>query len=210
MLAGDPDRVGRPAGRGDPLVVCPILIYPRPDLGRLELLARLADRPIALAILWQRRGRSPRSSPGPAGGASSPGGDPGLSVLALRAERSVARGVHAAPGPGASVLAVGGWGPLRWALPGLVYLFLMLPLPPSIDGKLAGPLQTLATIGSVSVLQGVGVPVLTEGNVILIGSQRLEVAEDRRGLSMLLSFVALISAMVILVRRPLWERVLRS
>ena len=32
-------------------------------------------------------------------------------------------------------------------------------------------------------------------------------AEACRGLSMLLSFVALITAMVILVRRPLWERV---
>lgn len=164
--------------------------------------------PIALAILWQRRESLAEVEVRPRWW----GVLPLAAILASRYwlfERNE-QWVEAVTLPlalGAAVLAVGGWGALRWALPGLAYLFLMLPLPPSIDDKLAGPLQTLATIGSVSVLQAMGTPVLTEGNVILIGSQRLEVAEACRGLSMLLSFVALISAMVILVRRPLWERV---
>ncbi len=50
-------------------------------------------------------------------------------------------------------------------------------------------------------------PVVAEGNVILIGRQRARGGRGLPGLSMLLSFVALITAMVILVRRPLWERV---
>lgn len=164
--------------------------------------------PIALAILWQRRESLAEVEVRPRWW----GVLPLAAILASRYwlfERNE-QWIEAVTLPlalGAAVLAVAGRGPLRWALPGLVYLFLMLPLPPSIDDKLAGPLQTLATIGSVSVLQALGTPVLAEGNVILIGSQRLEVAEACRGLSMLLSFVALISAMVILVRRPLWERV---
>ena len=109
---------------------------------------------------------------------------------------------------GAIVFAVGGWGLFRWALPGVVYLLFMIPLPPRFNDLLAGPLQMLATIGSVTVLRAIGQPVLSEGNVIWVGTQRLEVAEACRGLSMLLSFVALITAMVILVRRPLWQRIL--
>lgn len=106
----------------------------------------------------------------------------------------------------ASVLAVGGWGLFRWALPALVYLIFMVPLPQVLDDKLAAPLQKIATLGSYEILMALGLPVVAEGNVILIGRQRVEVAEACRGLSMLLSFGALITAMVILVRRPLWDR----
>jgi len=84
----------------------------------------------------------------------------------------------------------------------------MLPLPPRINMILAGPLQSLATVGSTALLQALGMPVLSEGNVILVGSQPLEVARACNGLSMLLSFVTLITATTILVRtRPLWERI---
>jgi exosortase len=107
----------------------------------------------------------------------------------------------------ASVLAVGGWGLFRWALPALVYLIFMIPLPQVLDDKLAAPLQRIATLGSYEILMALGRPVVAEGNVILIHNQRVEVAEACRGLSMLLSFGALITAMVILVRRPIWERV---
>ena len=108
----------------------------------------------------------------------------------------------------AAVLAVGGWGLFRWALPGLVFLFFMVPLPQFLDDKLAAPLQRIATLGSYELLMALGLPVVTEGNVILIHNQRVEVAEACRGLSMLLSFGALITAMVILNNtRPLWERI---
>jgi exosortase len=107
----------------------------------------------------------------------------------------------------ATVLAVGGWGLFRWALPGLVFLIFMVPLPQFLDDKLAAPLQKIATRGSYEILLALGLPVVAEGNVILIGRQRVEVAEACRGLSMLLSFGALITAMVLLVRRlHWWER----
>jgi exosortase len=56
-------------------------------------------------------------------------------------------------------------------------------------------------------LQLTGLPVMAEGNVIVVGNETLEVARACNGLSMLLSFVTLITAVVILVRRPLLERV---
>jgi exosortase/archaeosortase family protein len=43
--------------------------------------------------------------------------------------------------------------------------------------------------------------------VIVVGGERLEVARACNGLSMLLSFATLVAAMVVLVRRPIRERV---
>jgi exosortase len=107
----------------------------------------------------------------------------------------------------ALVLAVGGWPLMRVAYPSLIFLLFMLPLPTSLNQWLARPLQNLATVGSVALLQLFGMPVMSEGNVIIVGATPLEVARACNGLSMLLSFVTLIAAVVILVRRPAWERV---
>ncbi len=107
------------------------------------------------------------------------------------------------------VVALGGWR-LLWATsPAIAFLYFMLPLPPSLNAILADPLQRLATIGSTGLLQLIGLPVLAEGNVIFVGADRLEVARACNGLSMLLSFVTLITATVLTVARdrPVWERV---
>lgn len=164
--------------------------------------------PIALAILWQRREALPTNLPRPGFWNFLP--LIGLLLLRYQLYERNEQWIESATIPivfGAAIFALGGWSLLRWALPGVIYLFLMVPLPPRFNDLLAGPLQTVATIGSVALLQAAGLPVLSEGNVILIGSQRLEVAEACRGLSMMLSFVALITAMVILIKRPTWERV---
>jgi exosortase len=105
------------------------------------------------------------------------------------------------------VLAFGGWGLLLWAAPGLLFSGLMLPLPTSLNQYLAAPLQTVATMASATLLVLVGLPVLSEGHIIFVGTEPLEVARACNGLSMLLSFVTLIAAVVLLAsERPLWER----
>lgn len=108
----------------------------------------------------------------------------------------------------ALVVALAGWRMLWVASPAIGFLMFMLPLPPSLNAILADPLQRLATVGSTSLLQAIGLPVLAEGNVILVGAERLEVARACNGLSMLASFVTLVSAMVLTVGRdrPVWER----
>lgn len=108
----------------------------------------------------------------------------------------------------ALVLAFGGWRLLWWAAPGLLFSLLMLPLPPRINLILASPLQTIATIASAGILGLSGLPILSEGHVIYVGTEPLEVARACNGLSMLLSFVTLITAVVLLARdRPTWERI---
>lgn len=165
--------------------------------------------PIALAIAWQRRGdlRPERLAPRWQGWAAL------LAVLAARVwlfERNEIWTESATiPLAAASLaLALGGWHLLRWAAPALAFLFFMLPLPGSVSIRLGGPLQELATWGSTGLLQLLGLPVLAEGNVILVGVHRLEVERACNGLSMIMAFVTLIAATTILSRsRPRWERV---
>jgi exosortase len=164
--------------------------------------------PFALVILWQRREALATITP-----CASLLGFIGLTaLLAFRAylyeqNEQWAEAALIAPVVAMLVLAVGGWRVLRWSLPAVIYLFFMLPLPPRFNEFLASPLQTVATLGSVQVLRVLRLPVLSEGNVIFIGQQHVEVAEACRGLSMLLAFAALITLTVILVHRPIWERV---
>lgn len=164
--------------------------------------------PIALLILWQRRAEIKPEQPAP----NLPGWAALLAVLAARAwlfERNE-QWLEAATFPVAAaalVLALGGWSLLKWALPGLAFLWLMLPLPPGINMALAGPLQGLATWGSVALLQACDLPAIADGNVILVGAERLNVEQACNGLSMLLAFVTLITATVVLIRdRPFRER----
>jgi exosortase len=161
--------------------------------------------PIALWILWRRRDRWPGLAPRWWGWAAV------LLVLGARAwcfERNELwlETATLLPLLAALALAFGGGPLLRFVAPGLAFLGFWLPLPPSLNQTLAGPLQRLATLGSTAVLQALGLPVLAEGNVILIQAYRLEVERACNGLSMLLSFVTLITAVVLLVARPLWER----
>jgi exosortase len=104
-------------------------------------------------------------------------------------------------------LALGGRGLLGWAWPAIAFSCFMLPLPSRLNTAMAGPLQSLATLGSVTLLEATGLPVISEGNVIIVGGERLEVARACNGLSMLLSFATLITAMVVLVDRPPRQRV---
>jgi exosortase len=164
--------------------------------------------PIAAIILWQRRGRLDARSIAPKWW----GILPLVALLATRAwlfERND-QWVEAASIPLAAALvalALGGWRLLGWAWPAIAFSCFMIPLPSRFSTLLAGPLQTLATIGSVTLLHATGLPVIAEGNVIIVGGERLEVARACNGLSMLLSFATLITAMVVLVARPLRERI---
>jgi len=110
---------------------------------------------------------------------------------------------------GSLALAVGGFHFFWWALPSILFLGFMIPLPPILNAILSGPLQQIATLGSVFLLQVTGLPAINEGNVILVGDGKpLEVARACNGLSMLLSFATLISATAVLCRRPILDKII--
>jgi exosortase len=107
---------------------------------------------------------------------------------------------------GGLCLLVGGRQSLAWAWPAILFLVFMLPLPYRVETALAVPLRGLATAASTFILQTVGLPALAEGNIIRINDVKIGVVEACSGLSMLLVFFALSTAVALLVQRPLWEK----
>lgn len=106
----------------------------------------------------------------------------------------------------ALVSLIGGWRLLAWSWPAVLFLLFMVPLPFSLENELSGPLQRIATIMSTAVLQFLGQPAFAEGNVILLGDVRLEVAQACSGLRLFVGIVALTYAYVAIIHRPWWEK----
>jgi exosortase len=105
------------------------------------------------------------------------------------------------------VMLVGGRPALRWSWPAILFLIFMVPLPFRVEVALAHPLQRIATQASAFALQTLGFVAIPSGNTIRMGPVRLGVVEACSGLSMLVIFFALSTAVAILIRRPLYERI---
>ena len=105
-----------------------------------------------------------------------------------------------------SVLLLGGTGVVRRLLGPLVLLLLMIPPPSRAAEAITLPLQRISTGASAWVLQTMGWQVAREGNVLRLPLQSLEVAAACGGLRMIFAIVTLGGAMICLLRRPLWER----
>jgi exosortase len=73
----------------------------------------------------------------------------------------------------------------------ILFLLLMIPLPAIIFNQIAFPLQLLASRFGELVLQFLNIPVLREGNVIILANTRLEVAEACSGIRSLISLLTL-------------------
>ena len=106
------------------------------------------------------------------------------------------------------VLFVGGKSILRWSWPALAFLGFMIPLPFFIDVALAHPLRALATTMSTYTLQTLGYSAMSVGNTILLEQVPLGVAEACSGLGMLSTFLALATALALISKAPLLDRLL--
>jgi len=102
---------------------------------------------------------------------------------------------------------VGGRGFFLWALPAMLFLFFMVPLPFRIENELSRPLQWRATRASTFVLQTIGQPAISEGTTILLGEQTLEVERACSGLRIFVGVFALSYVYAMLARRNWWEGV---
>jgi exosortase len=90
-----------------------------------------------------------------------------------------------------AILFVLGWRHLgKLAFP-LVFLLLMIPIPAIIFNQIAFPLQLLASQTGEVVLRAFDIPVLREGNVIILANTKLEVAEACSGIRSLISLLTL-------------------
>jgi len=94
-----------------------------------------------------------------------------------------------------------------WSAPALAFLLFTIPLPFSLEMTLSLPLQRVATKASVWVLQLVGLPAFNTGNVITVGSHRLEVAQACSGLRLFLGVTAMAYAYILFSAKTWWTRI---
>ena len=83
---------------------------------------------------------------------------------------------------------------IRRVWPAFAFLIFWFPLPNAVNSSLSQPLQSIATWAATKVLRATGLWVIPEGNVIVVGGERLEVAAACNGLSMLMSLAAAVVA----------------
>lgn len=88
-------------------------------------------------------------------------------------------------------LFVGGWRHLRLLAFPIAFLLLMIPLPAIVFNEVAFPLQLLASQFGELTLRAFSIPVLREGNLIILANTTLEVAEACSGIRSLVSLLTL-------------------
>ena len=163
--------------------------------------------PLAVLFLWIRRKDFPRSSLAPSAA--------GLALLlAVCVARVVAGRYYLQPLDawslplwmmGATWLLFGTQC-LLWALPSLVFLWFMFPIPFSAETWLSVPLQAIATKLSTTALVMLGQPALSEGNTIWIGDYPMFVEEACSGLRIFVGIFALAFAFVLFSRWAWWQK----
>jgi exosortase len=105
-----------------------------------------------------------------------------------------------------AVTVFGGVAALRWLWGPVLFLMFMFPLPWAVSSALGWPLQKVAAIGSEYILQTLGYPTYREGVILNCQDHVLEVQNACSGLSMLLTFITLSTAMALVVTRPWLDR----
>jgi exosortase len=94
------------------------------------------------------------------------------------------------------VLFLGGWHALKVLAFPLFLLIFMVPIPSIIYNQITFPLQLFASRVAAVALETIGIPVLRDGNVLELASQKLSVVEACSGIRSLLSlsFLSLVYA----------------
>lgn len=106
------------------------------------------------------------------------------------------------------VLTVLGWRVFRRLLWVLTFLVLAVPLPGRIHNRVAGPLQTVSTLGADATLELLGVRVVREGHDLKLNDRSsVTIAEACGGLRMLTAFVIVSGTLALMIARPAWQHV---
>jgi exosortase D (VPLPA-CTERM-specific) len=106
------------------------------------------------------------------------------------------------------VLAVGGFSLLRAAFFPIIFLIFAIPLPYFIDANLSLQLQLISSQLGVFFIRLFQIPVYLDGNVIDLGTYKLQVVEACSGLRYLFPLLSLSFLTAYLFHAPIWQRVL--
>ncbi|WP_447979461.1 exosortase A [Candidatus Nitrospira bockiana] len=104
------------------------------------------------------------------------------------------------------VLLVMGRRALRILLFPIGFVFFMIPLPAIVVNAVAFPLQLFAAKTAAFCLFNFGIPVLREGNVIVLAGTTLEVAEACSGIRSLQALLALGTVYAYFSQSEMWKR----
>jgi exosortase len=104
------------------------------------------------------------------------------------------------------ILFLAGWGMLRAVAFPLAFLVLMIPIPAIIYNQVTLPLQLLASRLATFWLETVNVPVLRDGNVLVLSNYSMEVVEACSGIRSLLTLISLGIIYGYFVERRRWVR----
>jgi len=108
---------------------------------------------------------------------------------------------------GALVLSFMGRKAFREVFVPLMLLAFMIPLPTFLYQGVSGQFQLISSRLGVALIRLFGISVLLEGNVIDLGSYRLQVAEACSGLRYLFPLLALGFIAAYFFKQPVWKRV---
>ncbi len=106
------------------------------------------------------------------------------------------------------VLAIGGYSLLRVAFIPIAYLLFAIPLPYFIDAKLTLQLQLISSELGVFFIRLFQIRVFLDGNIIDMGSFKLQVVEACSGLRYLYPLLSLSFMAAYLFHARLWQRTL--
>ncbi len=104
------------------------------------------------------------------------------------------------------ILFLAGWKALRATSFPLAFLLLMIPIPVIIYNQITFPLQSIASRFATFWLELVQVPVLREGNVLILPNYSLEVVEACSGIRSLMTLITLAIVYGYLAEARRWAR----
>jgi exosortase len=148
--------------------------------------------PLALYLAWERRHQVLALSlkPSPLGLLIVVASIAVLAAGTLGAELFLARISMIGVLVGAIVF-LAGWQHLRVLVFPVAFLLLMVPMPAIIFNQITFPLQLLASQAGEFGLSALNIPVLREGNIIVLAHTKLEVVEACSGIRSLVSLLTL-------------------
>ncbi|HMY37778.1 MAG TPA: VPLPA-CTERM-specific exosortase XrtD [Marinagarivorans sp.] len=109
---------------------------------------------------------------------------------------------------GGLTLAITGWRAFRFFIVPLLILLLSVPLPNFIYKNLSFELQLLSSSIGVHFIRLFNIPVYLEGNVIDLGTMKLQVVEACSGLRYLFPLMTLGFIAAHFFKVPLWKKIL--
>jgi exosortase len=194
-LPSVPRRVAATAG----LVVAASLVY-GPVLAKMvrdwwfipDYSHGLICAPLALGFAWSRREELRRTPPAPRSAALL-GVVAALALLllgTLGAELFLTR-ISFLLFVASTLVFVAGWRHLRILIFPFALLLVSVPIPAILMTRITLPLQFAASSMAETVLTGVGIPVLREGNVLVLPNATLQVAEACSGIRSLVSLMTM-------------------